>query len=91
MEASVSGRTASVVLFGERSGHNRIGLDYLPGVARRLLHCCDISEPFDLLTWFEFAPIKAPAFDELLRRLRGTEEWSYVERGAEIRLERLPG
>ena len=87
----MSGCTASVVLFGERSGHNRISLDYLPGVARRLLHCRDINESFDLLTWFEFAPIETRAFDELLRRLRGTEEWSYVEREAEIRLERLPG
>lgn len=80
-----------LAMFGKRSGHNKIGLDYLPGVARRLLHCRDLGEPFDFLTWFEFAPAQAPAFDELLRRLRATEEWSFVEREVEIRLERLPG
>ena len=80
-----------LALFGIRSGHNRIGLDYLPGVARRLLHCRDLGEPFDFLTWFEFAPADAPTFDELLRRLRATEEWSYVEREAEVRLRRSPG
>lgn len=78
-----------LAVFGERSGHNRIGLDYLPGVARRLLHCRDIGEPFDFLTWLEFAPAETPAFNDLLRRLRQTEEWSFVEREAEIRLERL--
>lgn len=70
------------------AGHNAIGLDYLPGVARRLLHCRDLGEPRDFLTWFEFAPGDAPAFDALLRRLRGTPEWAYVEREVEIRLER---
>ncbi len=80
-----------LALFGERSGHNRIGLDYLPGVARRLLHCRDLGGPFDFLTWFEFAPAQAPAFDDLLRRLRATEEWSFVEREAEVRLRRAPG
>ncbi len=80
-----------LALFGVRSGHTRIGMDYLPGVARRLLHCRDIGEPFDFLTWFEFAPTEAPAFDELLRRLRAIEEWSFVEREVEVRLQRLPG
>jgi hypothetical protein len=28
------------------------------------------------------------AFDELLRRLRETEEWTYVEREVEVRLSR---
>ena len=46
-------------------GHIRIGMDYLPAVARRLHHCRDLGwpEPFDFLTWFEFAPADAPAFD----------------------------
>lgn len=79
-----------LAMFGERSGHSKIGLDYLPGVVRRLLHCRDLGEPFDFLTWVEFAPAQTPAFDELLRRLRVTEEWSLVEREVEIRLERLP-
>jgi chlorite dismutase len=77
-------------VFEETSGHIRIGMDYLPAVARRLHHCRDLGwpEPFDFLTWFEFAPADAPAFDTLLARLRSTPEWHYVSREAEIRLER---
>ena len=73
-------------IFEEKSHHTAIGLDYLPGVARRLIHCRDIGEPFDFLTWFEFAPEHEAAFDELLRRLRGTAEWGFVERECEVRL-----
>lgn len=72
----------------ERSAHIRIGFDYLPAVARRLYQSRDLGEPFDFLTWFEYAPADAAAFDELLSRLRGTEEWRYVEREVDIRLER---
>ncbi len=43
-------------IFEESSQHTAIGLDYLPAIARRLHHCRDIGEPFDFLTWFEFAP-----------------------------------
>ena len=67
-------------------GRGRLGLDYLPAIARRLAHGRDRQEEFDFLTWFEFAPSDAGAFDELLERLRATEEWSYVEREVEIRL-----
>lgn len=78
-------------IFEESSGHLRIGLDY-PSVARRLHHCRDLAEnaPFDFLTWFEFAPGEAVAFDELLRRLRETPEWRYVEREVEVRLRKTP-
>jgi hypothetical protein len=52
-------------IFEEESHHTAIGLDYLPAVARRLHHCRDLGEPepFDFLTWFEFGPGDAPAFD----------------------------
>jgi hypothetical protein len=73
-------------LFEERSRHIAIGFEYLPAVARRLYHCRDLGEPFDFLTWFEFAPADAGRFDELLGRLRETEEWRYVEREVEVRL-----
>jgi hypothetical protein len=63
-------------------------LEYLPAVARRLHHCRDLGEPFDFLTWFEFAPTDTVAFDELVERLRETEEWSYVDREVDIRLTR---
>jgi chlorite dismutase len=72
----------------EESRHIAIGLDYLPAVARRLIHSRDLGEPFDFLTWFEFAPEHAAGFDTLLARLRATKEWRFVEREVEIRLAR---
>jgi hypothetical protein len=67
------------------------GLPYLPAIARRLHHGRDSGEPFDFLTWFEYAPGDADAFEELVGRLRSTEEWSYVEREVDIRLTRAAG
>ena len=75
-------------IFEARSRHTAIGLDYLPAVSRQLYHCRDLGEPFDFLTWFEFAPDNANAFEDLVARLRATEEWRYVEREVDIRLER---
>jgi chlorite dismutase len=75
-------------IFEESSRHLAIGLDYLPAVARRLHHGRDLGEPFDFLTWFEFAPEHAAGFEDLVRRLRETEEWTYVEREIDIRLAR---
>lgn len=77
-------------IFEAQSEHIRIGLDYLPAVARRLHHCRDLGtpEPFDFLTWFEYAPGDAAAFEELVRRLRGSPEWAYVDREVDIRLVR---
>jgi hypothetical protein len=75
-------------IFEEQSRHIRIGLDYLPAVARRLHHSRDLGEPFDFLTWFEFAPEHEAAFDQLVARLRATHEWDYVEREVDVRLRR---
>src|SRR6185295_17505754 len=61
-------------IFEERSHHIADSLAYLPRVARRLYHARDLGEPFDFLTWFEFAPEHADAFEELVRVLRATEE-----------------
>lgn len=74
----------------ERSQHIAIGMRYLPAIARRLHHCRDLSEgePFDFITWFEFAPEQEPAFDRLLSELRATPEWDYVDREIELRLRR---
>ncbi|MGH9256777.1 MAG: chlorite dismutase family protein [Vicinamibacterales bacterium] len=72
----------------ERSAHIITGLGYLPAIARRLYHGRDLGEPFDFLTWFEYAPGEAARFDELVSRLRDTEEWRYVEREVDIRLRR---
>jgi len=75
-------------IFEEDSHHIAIGLEYLPIIARRLYHSRDLGEPFDFLTWFEYAPADAPAFDQLVTRLRRTREWDYVEREVDIRLSR---
>lgn len=77
-------------IFEETSRHTEIGLAYLPAVARQLYHCRDLGEPFDFVTWFEFAPADEPAFDDLLVRLRATPEWDYVEREVDLRLVRAP-
>ena len=78
-------------IFEAVSHHTQIGLDYLPAVARRLHHCRDIGEPFDFLTWFEYAPNHADAFEQLVSALRATPEWDYVEREIDIRLVRVDG
>jgi len=74
----------------ERSHHIAIGLEYLPAVARRLHHSRDLGEDFDFLTWFEYEPEASEAFEELVTRLRSTEEWSFVDREVDIRLSRSP-
>jgi hypothetical protein len=78
-------------IFEDKSRHVTIGLNYLPGVARRLHHCRDLgeSEPFDFLTLFDFAKTDAKAFDEMVAELRATEEWKFVEREVDIRLVRV--
>ena len=74
----------------EDSKHISIGAEYLVTIARRLLHCRDIAEPFDFLTWFEYPPRARDDFEELVIRLRQTREWEYVEHEVDIRLERVP-
>lgn len=75
-------------IFEETSRHIAIGLDYLPAIARRLYHARELGEPFDFLTWFEYAPQDAASFEILVKRLRETEEWRFVEREVDIRLVR---
>lgn len=77
-------------IFEDQSSHIKTGLKHLPAIARRLHHCRDLGteEPFDFLTWFEYAPSAASEFDELVRELRASPEWGYVEREIDIRLVR---
>src|SRR5215470_7183847 len=75
-------------VFENKSHHITEGIKYLPSVARQLYHCRDIGEPFDFLTWFEYAPQHSEAFEELVRTLGNTEEWRYVDREVDIRLAR---
>ena len=75
-------------LLEETSRHIAIGLEYLPAIARRLHHGRDLGEAFDFLTWFEYAPQHAAAFEDLVSRLRATPEWDYVKREVDVRLTR---
>ena len=75
-------------IFEDRSQHIANSLKYLPAIARQLYHCRDLGEPFDFLTWFEYDPANTALFEELVAMLRATEEWSYVEREVDVRLER---
>jgi len=74
----------------EQSHHIAIGLRYLPAIARRLLHCRDmgIAEPFDFIGFLDFAPTEEAAFDDMLRELRATREWAFMDREIDIRLTR---
>jgi hypothetical protein len=77
-------------VFEAQSRHASIGLQHFPELARRLHHCRDLSEnePFDFLTWFEYAPEDEAVFNLLLAELRETAEWRYVEREVDVRLVR---
>jgi hypothetical protein len=76
-------------IFEERSHHIATGLGYLPAIARRLHHGRDLGEPFDFLTWFEYASADADAFEDLVTQLRRIEHWRYVTREVDIRLVRV--
>ena len=75
-------------IFEDKSHHIAGSLKYLPAIARQLYHCRDLGEPFDFLTWFEYAPEHAALFEELVGMLRATEEWNYVEREVDVRVVR---
>ena len=75
-------------IFEDKSYHIATSLKYLPAIARQLYHCRDLGEPFDFVTWFEYAPEHAGMFEDLVGMLRATEEWSYVEREVDVRVVR---
>ena len=78
-----------LALFAAGAVHTVAARAYLPAIARRLHHGHDLpGEPFDFLTWFEYAPADAAAFNDLLGALRASAEWRYVEREVDIRLVR---
>ena len=57
-----------------------------PAMSRRLHRARDRDEPFDVLTWFEFPPDLQSQLNDVLGRLRDSEEWSFVEREVEVRM-----
>ena len=77
-------------IFEEQSNHVKTGMMFLPAIAHRLYHCRDLGpdEPFDFLTWFEFAPEDANAFEDLVGQLRRSPEWNFVDRECDIRVTR---
>ena len=74
------------LIFEARSKHIASCLEYLPAIARRLHHSRELGEPFDFLTWFEYAAEHVNLFEELVQSLRATEEWQYVDWEIDIRL-----
>ena len=75
-------------IFEQRSRHIASCLRFLPAIARRLHQSRELGEPFDFLTWFEYAEEHVALFEELVQLLRGTEEWKYVDREVDVRLVR---
>jgi chlorite dismutase len=75
-------------VFETESRHIADSLKYLPAIARQLYHSRDLGQPFDFLTWFEFAPEHEDEFDRLLIQLRASPEWRFVTREIDIRLAR---
>jgi len=61
---------------------------YVPAIARRLHHCRDLEFPeaFDFVTYFDYAPKDASAFEDLVSQLRETEEWRHVDREVDLRM-----
>lgn len=75
-------------IFEEESHHISASMKYMPAIARRLYHGRELGEPFDFLTWFEYVPEHAAAFEELVAMLRASAEWRYVAREVDLRLSR---
>ena len=73
----------------DRSHHIDMGVKYITAISRKLYHSRDIGETFDFLTWFEFNSKHVQQFNELVDYLRSTEEWKYVIRETDIRLQRI--
>jgi chlorite dismutase len=77
-------------LLEQQSRHIKIGMRYLPAIARRLIHSRELGGAFDFLTYFEYAPEHATLFEELVAALRESAEWRYVEREVDLRMTREP-
>jgi len=90
--AAQRARATDVAPSLEEQSHNiATGMEYLPGIACRPIHCRNFGGPSDFLMWFQFEADHAEPLAELVRRLRATEEWRYVECEIDIRLSRNPG
>jgi hypothetical protein len=63
-------------------------LQYLSAMIHRWQHRRDLSDQLDNVTWFEYEPRDATAFDDLLADWRASEEWTYIDRECDIRLVR---
>ena len=61
-------------------------IEHGPAISRRIHRARDRDEAFDVLTWFEFAPDLQSELNDVVARLRDSEEWSYVERDVELRM-----
>src|SRR5262249_36262189 len=74
-------------IFEAKSHHIEGTLKYLPQVARQIFQRRGLGAPFGCMRWFEYAPEHAAMFEELVAMLRDTEEWKFVEREVDVRLQ----
>ena len=81
-------RSASHEIISAQTSSIPRGLRSLSTLFRRWQHRCDLSQQFDCVTWFEYEPRDANAFDDLLADWRASEEWKSVDRECEVRLVR---
>lgn len=61
-------------------------IEHGPAISRRIHRARDRDEPFDVLTWFEYAPEVQSEANQVMARLRDSEEWTFVEREVDIRV-----
>src|SRR5258708_15682383 len=68
-------------IFEDKSHHIAATLKYLPAIARQLYHGRDLGEPFDFLTWFEYAPEHPALFEDLVVEFAATKKGPFVRLG----------
>jgi hypothetical protein len=61
-------------------------IEHGPAISRRIHRARSRDEPFDVLTWFEYAPEVQSEANQVMARLRDSEEWTFVEREVDIRV-----
>ncbi len=64
--------------------HTPIGAPYVEAIFRKLYHSRYNGSKYDFLTYFEFPNSAEAEFRKLLKELRETPEWSYVEDEFEV-------
>jgi chlorite dismutase len=69
--------------------HTPIGAPYVETIFRKLYHARYNGSPYDFLTYFEFPAPATDTFRQLLKELRDSPEWAYVEDEFEVWMTKL--